>query len=555
MVKSTLRHLSLLALVIAFSSSLVGQESIFAFGFNPDGKKVDIDEAESSNVIEYHSSKAVLDQLVSAKGDRAKLHPKIKIVYSEQKPAWIDVNKATIYLEKKAFDVCRSFGADSLNALALLLSHELTHYYENHDWHDNFMHFYNEEDFHSEEDVNTGASRARMMELQADQLGGFLANMAGYNSSNISSQLVTKIYESYGLDQSHKNIHYPSLAERVAIAEESEKQLDKMNQAFIMSKYLTIVGEYNLANEYLDYVMVRSKFQSRELYNNKGLLMCLSASQSFSKEEMPFYLPFVVDEESRLTRRSNETIRSSYLKEAESAFRNAIQLDENYLGSYLNLSSVYLLQNNFFDAEYYCQKIFRGADKVQHKRIVAGAYVNLGIIEYLKGNSKEAKQHFDQSKQLFENGLGQKNLNILEGKEDKIISTKNVVEVSMEDVNLKVLLSSILQGEEESTCDIEVSKENMYYKINKEKSQVHINLEDWGDEGHHFFQEGLTVKVNGRYLNKGDSKQELQSILGETDLRISGLKKDYYCYKDYSLIVELNDSDLVESLVLYYIGK
>lgn len=45
----------------------------------------------------------------------------------------MDPDKIQIGLEEKAYDICISFGADSLNALAALLGHELVHYFEKHD--------------------------------------------------------------------------------------------------------------------------------------------------------------------------------------------------------------------------------------------------------------------------------------------------------------------------------------------------------------------------------------------------------------------------------------
>ena len=39
-----------------------------------------------------------------------------------------------VQLDEEAYDLCTSLGADSLNALAALLGHELAHHYRNHDW-------------------------------------------------------------------------------------------------------------------------------------------------------------------------------------------------------------------------------------------------------------------------------------------------------------------------------------------------------------------------------------------------------------------------------------
>ena len=48
--------------------------------------------------------------------------------------AFFNPENTTINLGEKIYDICASFGADSLNALALVLGHELAHFYKDHEW-------------------------------------------------------------------------------------------------------------------------------------------------------------------------------------------------------------------------------------------------------------------------------------------------------------------------------------------------------------------------------------------------------------------------------------
>ena len=85
---------------------------------------------------------AVFDDLIQAKGDKSTPKPDLIISSSERVAAWAHPAKKIIGLEVKALNICRSMGSDSLDAVASLLAHELIHYYENHDWKNQFVRNY-----------------------------------------------------------------------------------------------------------------------------------------------------------------------------------------------------------------------------------------------------------------------------------------------------------------------------------------------------------------------------------------------------------------------------
>lgn len=81
----------------------------------------------------------ILKQLYYSIGNFQQPMPSIEVVNSEELVAAYIPNKNIIYLEEKAFDVCRSFEKDSLSALAFLIGHELTHCYQKVGWASNFL--------------------------------------------------------------------------------------------------------------------------------------------------------------------------------------------------------------------------------------------------------------------------------------------------------------------------------------------------------------------------------------------------------------------------------
>lgn len=121
-----------LILPVFASFSVNAQE----FAFAPDGAN----SPGIERVTGYKLSVAqkVFDDLLRARGDFRLQKPTLIVNRKEGDVASFIPDKVQIILDEKAYDVCVSFGKDSLNALAALLAHELIHYYENHDWNRHF---------------------------------------------------------------------------------------------------------------------------------------------------------------------------------------------------------------------------------------------------------------------------------------------------------------------------------------------------------------------------------------------------------------------------------
>ena len=86
----------------------------------------------------YERALRIYTALVEARGDRRYPLPTLVMQNVEYQVACIDYSELEIILEEKAYDVCDAFGAQGDAALATLLGHELSHYYEKHAWRRNF---------------------------------------------------------------------------------------------------------------------------------------------------------------------------------------------------------------------------------------------------------------------------------------------------------------------------------------------------------------------------------------------------------------------------------
>ncbi|MCU0347760.1 MAG: hypothetical protein MUC59_12540 [Saprospiraceae bacterium] len=365
----------------------------------------------------------VFSQLKNAKGDYRSRRPMLRFVKSSGGgPAIAYPEQELIVLEEKAYDVCIGFGKDSLNALANILAHELVHCYEKHTWEDYFAH--ESKGFGMDLGVKDEALKD---EVQADYLGGFLAYQAGFTTFGIAPQFLEKIYAAYDLSD-EKLSHYPKLQERQAMAAQSEQKLKDLLDLFEMGNYLAALEQYDDALEY--YQKVLGSFQSREVYNNVGVMSTLSAMKLFLPSENKYAYPVELDVQSRLngTRGDHKKeLREEKLMEALDYFEKARQYDAFYPIAHLNEGCAHALlglsqkddsELEWEDAAVAANRAIRLATgSPEWANTHADAKVLLGILRALAQDSVGAAAHFAEALNMNANHfLAKANLDALRGK-------------------------------------------------------------------------------------------------------------------------------------------
>ncbi len=370
---------------LSSSETILLEEDFFA---NPD-----LVESYKSDVI-YQ----VFKKLKMAKGDFRTAKPALHFVKQIPNNGRIAVAYPAVglvFFEEKMYDVCVSVGADSLNALAAVLSHELTHCYEKHTWEDNFK-----RDFKKTQMDSVLRDHYMDDEIQADYLGGFLAYAAGFQPFGIMEKLYEKEYAAYGLTDEALEGSYPPMKERVQIATNSHKKLDTLIQYFEMGNLLVALKAYNDAFEY--YNAVEGVFQSREIYNNLGVVAFLTALDMFQPTEMGYAFPIELDAESRLGpgHKGASEDRAQKLKEAMEYFEKAKTMDAFYPIAWLNLGCAQALygltQEDFPDLEFdeaeisakRAIRLAKGEDTEKWKKTITDAYILLGLIEALRQDAQ-----------------------------------------------------------------------------------------------------------------------------------------------------------------------
>jgi tetratricopeptide (TPR) repeat protein len=375
--------------VLGLHAALYAQES--TIGTLPMIQTSDHTPTSSANNVKESTDldivKTIYDKLVKARGDNRFPVPQVFLRDEVSRVASINYDLLEIVIEKKAFDACKPYG-DA--AIAFLLGHELTHYYEKHAWKSGFA--------ADNSDLKVGKNIKKIQdqvanETQADYLGGFLAYSAGYGMFDKGDALIKALYKEYKIGELMPG--YPSLTDRMELAKRSAAKLASLVDVFEMANYLVAIGKYGLANDCYKYILMH--YQSREIYNNVGVNALLEGLGYFSAKELQYQYVAQLDLQARSSRdASTKALSEKLLREAVVNFDRAISLDPDYAPAYFNKATAYALLNDTVRAAFYADKeAFEVATRTNNIKTLTDLKVLQGILLARAGKSKEAEQIFD----------------------------------------------------------------------------------------------------------------------------------------------------------------
>jgi tetratricopeptide (TPR) repeat protein len=330
----------------------------------------------------------VFNNLVQAYAN-GKGAPYLKIVPLKEKQVIAEYSTTSqglplIKIDQKLINICFSMGKDSLNALAFILSHELSHYYKDDNWCMDYAGFKFKTNPAVAKAIKEGEKYNKNKEILADKEGLVYARIAGYNSFNIIKRLLDSVYSKYKLQSNLSG--YPTKSERKKLS--SDASNDAQKWFFVFNKCLKYIndGKYKEAIDSLSYLT--QKFPSREVYNNLGIAKVRKAlilkPKTYEEVNFPerFLYPLEVENKTRLSREDNRGIdENSYevmnklLISAQKDFQEAIRIDPNFSKGYINLACVYdLLDNSFMAIGQIMQMSMNEQNSVDAKKILAISY-------------------------------------------------------------------------------------------------------------------------------------------------------------------------------------
>lgn len=304
----------------------------------------------------------VFDRLVYATGSLYGSRPKLVIVKSDVLVAET-YSTGEIKIGSKLVEKCRNFGRDSSNAIAHILSHELAHYYENHSWISNFTSAYANVEWSRKLNDNE-QQLLPVYETQADEMGFFYSLNAGYQSWNVSSQLLDSIYVWYQLPANLPG--YPPLEQRKKISTTAKEKVKALIPVFRISNYFTVLGKYYPGEtQYVFYEssgycldhLVHENIKTPNVLNNLGVIYFLQAQPSFYEPMNKLMYPMVLDIDvssmdmseiigtKGLTPNDGELSKEALdlLERAKNAFNQALMTNKKYLAANMNIAMVHFI--------------------------------------------------------------------------------------------------------------------------------------------------------------------------------------------------------------------
>ena len=295
----------------------------------------------------------VYQKLVSAYGD---LKAAPKLIHSNKNingPASFSQFDKSVTIDKSLYDICRKLGKDSLNALSIVISHELAHYYYQHDFCSDFGYLMNSKNkAFSSKIIKLGISQKLIYETQADRWGLFHSAMAGFQPFEINEELLNLIYKSYPYEEANG---HPTKKQRIDIGLTSSKEIISLYKSFTQG--LSLLKENKLDSSIIEFEKIIRTFPSREIYNNIGVARTRKALlyKPKTKEEYDFperfKYPIELENQTRLNREETRSLQvennfTELLLIAQSDFEKAISLDPLFVKSYVNLACIFELLDN-----------------------------------------------------------------------------------------------------------------------------------------------------------------------------------------------------------------
>lgn len=326
----------------------------------------------------------VFNQLVLAYGS-SKTAPELLVTKQKQdRPAFYKFDKKPIVtIDTYLFTICKSFGKDSLNALSVVIGHELAHYYNEHSFCTDFAFaIRNKNEVFSKKVKLIDKNQKIIYETQADDKGLFFAAIAGYEPFEVQPKLLDAIYTQYQLKDTDG---YPTKVQRKEIAKNALLKAKRLFETFRLGLKYMQEKKYDKAIEAFN--TVNNDFPSRENYNNLGVaktrkaldLKEPNAIEKASPER--FLYPIEIENKSRLNKEITRSLDDSseeieqLLKDAQNDFQEAIRLDPNFTKGHINLACVLDLLGNYPKSIGTILELSKNKQNITEvKRILAIAY-------------------------------------------------------------------------------------------------------------------------------------------------------------------------------------
>ena len=358
----------------------------------------------------FKQTEEVYRNLIRAVGD-GRTPPELRIVRGKSSVfdvAMFAPKQHRVLVEERFVDVVQRLPpSNGPQALALILGHELAHFYRNHPWALEFgKAFADRQQQRADGEIARGTSlnreERRRLEAEADYFGGFYSFLAGYHPLGVASVVFDAVYREYQFDKSLPS--YERLEDRKAAAQDAEARLRQLEPLFEAGMFLSLVKDHLDAARVFD--RIAADFPGPEIVNNAGVSLANESLRWFTETEQAFVYPLTLDADTRLAdggrgeaagEEERHERRMVLLKEAQARFERAVALLPGYVAGIVNLACVLDLLGRHEAALQKAREAQEIAGRTAEKR---EAYVIAGIAAARLGRTEQARKAFITAREL-----------------------------------------------------------------------------------------------------------------------------------------------------------
>ncbi|GAB4111391.1 MAG: hypothetical protein OHK0057_18790 [Thermoflexibacter sp.] len=490
-----------------------------------------------------------------------------------------------VYVDEKLYDLCTKFGADSLNALACIIGHELAHYTQNHQYREGFFAGLMPTSNVVSPSKNTKKSSKEhklKLEEEADYYGLLQGYLAGFDTYRLLPNVLSKIYEEYKLNEKLEG--YPTKIERIQSAEMTAKEIKTLIPVFHAGKFLYLSKNYEDAIVCFEHIA--NSFTDRDIANNLGVSALAQAISLMEKEEVYFAYPCEFDAAGRLL---SSTTRSSFtggnkkdkkqqikdlLKKAQQHLDQVIKMDKTYSPAHINLACKYSLEGNHAYAIGIINDLENklADNPMTRGGLPANAHLIRGIAFAKNNQMSQAKADFEAAEkknaymadynlalyQKLNQSFIEKLLDfsslgewitefIAENKKDK----SKFIPAHIEKIS-NLTPQQLLQEKfvENATIQNQGRSVTVSATYEEDFSKIKIRL---FDKNIYLIVTGQSYKgKTSQGLSIGTDKEKLLSTYGIPSYIKSGSNSEYYFYEKAKMMVEVSEGK-IKNWLLYYI--
>jgi tetratricopeptide (TPR) repeat protein len=349
-------------------------------------------------------AKKVYDDLYRSMDNNKTVQPKLVIENNLKQvaaynPKGSESGGPVIILGSDFIRLARNFGKDSMNALAHVLGHELAHVFLNqNDLISSIGSGYASKELNDQLKKQKKTLQDSVFERQADEHAAFYCHVAGYKTTHIGESVLDSIYRRFNLTNKMLS-RYPPLEERKEIVRVSQKKMEALRMMFDDGVLALIAGNYDMSRALFN-AIIKEGFNSREMYNNLGLSLLMSAIEELDTLDYPYVFPVQIEMKSSLdavTERSLSLDTKDKLEEALKIFKLASGTSDDYHICYINSAIAELLLEDYSAMEVSLQKASKSLETSVLEAIVILRVIQLHRTDQEKKAIQELKKLADKS--------------------------------------------------------------------------------------------------------------------------------------------------------------